>query len=96
MSPVIRAPPPPYLRRQAKPLRLTEITQPLASEELQRSMTAALDRLLAAESTARAGGLAPVRAKLLAMMSAHFTPQLMDSEWRGMRGEGGGGSWKFG
>ena len=66
---------------QAKPLRLTEITRPLPSEELDRTLTAALDRLLASEKTARAGGLASTRAKLLAMMSAHFTPQLLDSEW---------------
>ena len=68
-----------HKKHMAKPLRLTEITRPLPSEELQRSLTAALDRLLGAEQTARLGGLVPVRAKLLAMMSAHFTPQLMDS-----------------
>ncbi|KAF0290936.1 Symplekin [Amphibalanus amphitrite] len=62
----------------AKPLRLTEITRPLPKDELEKSMTAALDRLLAAEKPARVGGLFSVRAKLLAMMSAHFTPQLLD------------------
>ncbi|KAF0289380.1 Symplekin [Amphibalanus amphitrite] len=67
-----------HKKHMAKPLRLTEITRPLPKDELEKSMTAALDRLLAAEKPARVGGLFSVRAKLLAMMSAHFTPQLLD------------------
>lgn len=65
---------------QAKPLKLPEITRPLPSEEMTRQLTAALDRLLAAEAAARSGGLAAARAKLLAMAAAHFTDELLDSE----------------
>ncbi|XP_043206880.1 symplekin-like [Amphibalanus amphitrite] len=38
-----------HKKHMAKPLRLTEITRPLPKDELEKSMTAALDRLLAAE-----------------------------------------------
>ncbi|XP_037073989.1 LOW QUALITY PROTEIN: symplekin-like [Pollicipes pollicipes] len=65
-------------KHMAKPLRLPEITRPLPADELERMMTAALDRLLAAERTARAGGLAAARSKLLAMMSSHFTGHLLE------------------
>ena len=68
------------MKQRIKTLKLSEITNPLESEVLEKMMADSIQRILKAEKSAALGGVLPVRNKIVTTLAATFNKRVREGE----------------